>query len=117
MLAMKKILAAAERVPTLIFDEIDAGIGGAVAEALGEKLNHIGRTHQVLCITHLPQVACYAGQHLRVKKDRRGERTVTLVEALNADARIEEVSRMLGGRVITERTRAHARELLNKARA
>jgi DNA repair protein RecN (Recombination protein N) len=113
MLAMKKALAEAERVPTLIFDEIDAGIGGAVAQALGEKLAHIARGHQVLCITHLPQIARYAGTHFRVEKEIQGGRTVTRVQHLESNERVEEVSRMLGGKVITEQTRAHARELLS----
>jgi DNA repair protein RecN (Recombination protein N) len=115
MLALKKVLAEAEKVPTLVFDEIDAGIGGAVAEALGEKLSHIAQRYQVLCITHLPQLACYARGHFRVAKGRRGQRTITRVEPLEPEDRVEEISRMLGGKVITERTRAHARELLHRA--
>lgn len=115
MLALKRVLADAERVPTLILDEIDAGIGGAVAEALGEKLADIAKGHQVLCITHLPQIACYATSHFRVSKALEGERTIARVELLEEDGRLEEISRMLGGRVITEKTRAHARELLARA--
>ena len=116
MLALKKVLAEAERVPTLIFDEIDAGIGGAVAEALGEKLSHISGVHQVLCVTHLPQVACYARHHLKVHKEVRDGRTVAGVESLGDKDRVEELSRMLGGKTITERARAHARELLGRAK-
>lgn len=115
MLALKRVLADAERVPTLILDEIDAGIGGAVAEALGQKLADIAKGHQVLCITHLPQIACYATSHFRVSKALEGERTIARVELLEEDGRLEEISRMLGGRVITEKTRAHARELLARA--
>jgi DNA repair protein RecN (Recombination protein N) len=114
MLALKKVLAEAERIPTLIFDEIDAGIGGAVAQALGEKLHHISQTHQVLCVTHLPQIACFAKHHLRVIKHLDGRRTVTQVEPLGEAERLEEISRMLGGKVITDKTRAHARELLQR---
>jgi DNA repair protein RecN (Recombination protein N) len=115
MLALKRVLADAERVPTLVLDEIDAGIGGAVAEALGEKLAHIAKRHQVLCITHLPQIACYATTHFKVSKELKGGRTIARVELLDEGGRLEEISRMLGGRVITDKTRAHARELLGRA--
>lgn len=114
MLALKKVLAEAEQIPTLIFDEIDAGIGGAVSQALGEKLDHISTAHQVLCITHIPQIACFAKRHLKVSKSLRGKRTVTHVTSLGEEDKIEEISRMLGGKEITERTRAHARELLQR---
>ena len=114
MLALKKVLAEAEQIPTLIFDEIDAGIGGAVTQALGEKLGHIAKEHQVLCITHIPQIACFAKRHLKVSKSLRGKRTVTHVASLGEEDRLEEISRMLGGKEITERTRAHARELLQR---
>lgn len=115
MLAMKKVLAEAERVPTLILDEIDAGIGGAVAHALGEKLAFIGRSHQVLCVTHLPQVACFAQHHFQVSKYIKGDRTITSVSPLDREGRVEELSRMLGGKLISPKARAHARELLEKA--
>jgi DNA repair protein RecN (Recombination protein N) len=115
MLALKKVLAEADRVPTLILDEVDAGIGGAVAQALGEKLAHIARDHQVLCITHLAQIASYAQSHLKVRKVVRGGRSVVGVETLAGEGRVEEISRMLGGRTITQRTRAHARELLRRS--
>jgi len=113
---MKKVLADADRVPTLIFDEIDSGIGGGVARALGEKLAHIARSHQVLCVTHLPQVACFADHHLRVSKRVKGGRTVTVVEPLDMDERIEELSRMLGGKGTSSKAREHAKELLERAR-
>jgi DNA repair protein RecN (Recombination protein N) len=115
MLALKRSLADAGRIPTLIFDEIDAGIGGAVAEAVGEKLRLISRTHQVLCITHLPQIASLADNHLHVSKQQEAGRTITRVIPLSPDQRVEELSRMLGGRVITQRTRDHAKELLERA--
>jgi DNA repair protein RecN (Recombination protein N) len=112
MLALKKVLAEAGRVPTLIFDEIDSGIGGAVAHALGGKLALIATRHQVLCVTHLPQVACHAAHHLRVFKGVHRGRTVTDVAVLGQGDRVEEIARMLGGKVVTDRARAHARDLL-----
>ena len=112
MLALKKALAEAEQVPTLIFDEIDSGIGGAVAQSVGEKLGLLASGHQVLCITHLAQIACFADSHLKVQKADSDGRTTTNIRPLDNEERIEEVSRMLGGKVITETTREHARELL-----
>ena len=112
MLALKKALAEAEQVPTLIFDEIDSGIGGAVAHAVGEKLGLLASGHQVLCITHLAQIACFADSHLKVRKVDSEGRTTTTIRPLDPEDRIEEISRMLGGKVITETTREHARELL-----
>jgi DNA repair protein RecN (Recombination protein N) len=115
VLAIKKILAGHYRVGTLLFDEVDAGIGGAVAESVGEKLKEISRTHQVLCITHLPQIACFGTAHFSVRKSIQGGRTVTSVQLLDNDERLDEISRMLGGKNITENTRAHAQEMLKGA--
>jgi DNA repair protein RecN (Recombination protein N) len=115
VLAIKKILAGNYRVPTLLFDEVDAGIGGAVAEAVGVKLKEIAGSHQVLCITHLPQIACFGKYHYSVGKVERDGRTVTCVELLDDDARLDEISRMLGGKSITEKTKTHAREMLGNA--
>ena len=97
----------------LIFDEIDTGVGGAVAELIGRLLNELAESRQVLCITHLPQVACRADHHLRVCKHTRADHVSTEVRPLDGEQRIEEVARMLGGLRITERTRAHAREMLH----
>lgn len=116
VLALKSILASAYRVPTLLFDEVDAGIGGAVAGAVGEKLKSIAGTHQVLCITHLPQIACFADRHFSVSKEDRDGRTVTTVARLDGKGRVEEIARMLSGKSVTGKTRAHAREMLQHTR-
>ena len=115
VLALKKILAGNYRVPTLLFDEVDAGIGGAVAHAVGLKLQEIAGDHQVLCITHLPQIACFANQHFNVSKAARKGRTLTEVARLDEQERLQEIARMLGGRKITEATTAHARDMLEQA--
>ena len=115
VLAIKKILARNYRVATLLFDEVDAGIGGAVAEAVGEKRHEIAKTHQVLCITHLPQIACFGNAHFSVRKNVQAGRTVTTVNLLDSRERVEEITRMLGGKQVTEKTRAHAIEMLQSA--
>jgi DNA repair protein RecN (Recombination protein N) len=99
-------------VPTLIFDEVDVGIGGSVAEAVGRRLAKLGETRQVLVITHLPQVAARGSQHLRVAKQASGGFVSSNIELLDADARVEELARMLGGVKITDTTRQHAVEML-----
>jgi DNA repair protein RecN (Recombination protein N) len=99
-------------VPTLIFDEVDVGIGGGVAEIVGALLKDVGLRHQVLCITHLPQVAAQGHHHLRVAKEPVKGATLSRIETLDKKARVEEVARMLGGVEITEKTRAHAAEML-----
>jgi DNA repair protein RecN (Recombination protein N) len=112
-LAISVIAATATPVGTLIFDEVDAGIGGAVAEAVGRLLHELGRTRQVLCVTHLPQVAARADQHLLVAKQVLGAGApVSRIEALDRKSRVEEIARMLGGQTITETTRKHARQML-----
>jgi DNA repair protein RecN (Recombination protein N) len=115
VLALKKIIASSYKVPTLLFDEVDAGIGGAVAESVGIKLKEIAASHQVLCITHLPQIACFGSQHLSVQKCAKNGRTVTSVEQLDSEGRLGELSRMLGGVKISEATRKHAHEMLSGA--
>jgi len=114
MLAMKSILARADQIPTLIFDEVDAGIGGKTAKIVGEKLRHIARSHQVFCITHLPQIASYGDQHYRIAKSVQANQTTTNIQPLNFTERIEEIARMSGGQEITDTTRKHAEEMLTQ---
>ena len=115
VLALKKNLAGHYRVATLLFDEVDAGIGGAVAETVGAKLKEIAASHQVICITHLPHIACFADEHYSVSKRMRGGRSVTCVELLDDTARVDEIARMLGGKTLSAKTLAHAREMLGNA--
>lgn len=116
MLALKSLTAAAVPGKALVFDEVDAGIGGRVADVVGRTLRGLSGNGQVLCITHLPQVAAHGGTHFRIVKELRQARTVTRVERLHDDDRIEELARMLGGAHVTERARAAAREMLVAAR-
>ena len=111
-LAIQTALSHVAGVSTLIFDEVDVGIGGAVAESVGRRLAKLGETRQVLVITHLPQVAARGTQHLRVIKQGHGEQRAIQIEPLNTDARVEEIARMLGGHTITATTRKHAAEML-----
>lgn len=114
-LAIHVVAAHQRSVPCMIFDEVDTGVGGAVAEMVGRKLADLARSRQVLCITHLPQVAAYAHHHLHVRKETDGRTTSTRIQPLNAGARIDELARMLGGIEITSRTRAHAQEMIDRA--
>ncbi len=100
----------------MIFDEVDAGIGGAIAEVVGKKLKEVANGSQVLCVTHLPQIACYADTHYYVSKLVEGKRTITTVKKLEEQERIEEISRMLAGVKITDKTRDYAREMVESAR-
>ena len=111
-LAIQTALSGVAGVPTLIFDEVDVGIGGSVAEAVGRRLAKLGETRQVLVITHLPQVAARGAQHLRVSKQAHGGFVSSNIELLDDEARVEEVARMLGGLKITATTRQHAAEML-----
>ncbi len=111
-LAISVIASTATSTPTMIFDEVDSGIGGGVAEVVGRLLKRLGQDRQVLCVTHLPQVASQANQHFQVSKREIDGRTVSSIDALDAKTRIEEIARMLGGIEITATTRKHARELL-----
>jgi DNA repair protein RecN (Recombination protein N) len=111
-LAISVITSSATATPTLIFDEVDSGIGGGVAEVVGRLLKRLGHDRQVLCVTHLPQVASQANQHVQVSKHGMDGKTVSRIEPLDAKSRVEEIARMLGGLEITATTRKHARELL-----
>jgi DNA repair protein RecN (Recombination protein N) len=116
MLAIKAILAASDRIPTLIFDEVDVGIGGGMAEVVGQKLWMIGRQRQVLSITHLPQIAALADRHLSISKRVKGARTETAVLTLNGEERTREIARMLGGKGRSGTPLQHAQEILESAR-
>ena len=116
MLAMKRILAKVGGRQVLIFDEVDSGIGGAMAEVVGRKLKELSRQHQVICVTHLPQIASFAETHHSVRKEVKGGRTVTAVDQLGEEDVVEEIARMLGGMKVTEKTRAHAKEMMDHAR-
>ncbi len=114
MLALKTLLGSVDRIPVMVFDEIDTGIGGKIAEIVGKKLEHISSSHQVICITHLPQIASKGSTHFHVEKYTEGERTTTAIRQLSAQQRLEEVARMLGGETMTRTTVQHAREMLGK---
>jgi DNA repair protein RecN (Recombination protein N) len=115
-LALQVAALSATHLPCLVFDEVDAGVGGAVAEMVGRQLRSLASRGQVLCVTHLPQVASQADHQVRVSKQVAKKSTRTLLETLDEAARVEELARMLGGAAITERTREHAREMLAAAR-
>jgi DNA repair protein RecN (Recombination protein N) len=115
VLALKAILAVSGSLETLIFDEVDAGIGGGVAEVVGQKLSALATHHQVICITHLPQIAKFGRQHFKISKAVHQGRTRATIAPLDADARLEEMARMLGGIKITNKALDHAREMLQKA--
>jgi DNA repair protein RecN (Recombination protein N) len=116
MLAVKAVLARHDRIPLLVFDEIDANVGGEIANAVGDKLAQVGLTHQVIAITHLPQVAVCGGAHYAVAKRVQDGRTFTQIVQLDGDARTEEIARMLGGKDLTKVTLRHAEELLQNKR-
>jgi DNA repair protein RecN (Recombination protein N) len=115
MLALKTILARLDRVPTLVFDEVDAGIGGRVGLQVGETMRRVASHHQVFAISHLPQIAARAHHHILVRKGARGGVTTADVTVLEGTERVEEIARMLGGDPESEVSRAHARELLETA--
>lgn len=111
-LAIQMITVTADPIPCLIFDEVDAGVGGAVAETVGRYLRELGQYRQVLCVTHLPQVAAQANQQLKVAKTKTKTATSSQVNQLDDTARVDEIARMLGGQTITDATRLHAQEML-----
>ncbi len=114
MLALKTVLTAADRVPLLIFDEVDANIGGVVALTVGAELKKLGTQHQIICISHLPQIAAGGDRHFRVAKMVRGKRTVATMDCLDGEARIDELARMLGGEESSSVVRKHAAEMIDK---
>lgn len=115
MLALKAILAESDRIPTLVFDEVDIGIGGRIAESVGQKLKTIAHSHQVLCITHLHQVACWGDAQFIVRKRSARGRTVTRVERLDDEGRVREIARMIAGEKVDDLAVMHAREMLRRA--
>jgi DNA repair protein RecN (Recombination protein N) len=115
MLAVEVVFAAADPVPTMVFDEIDAGVGGRAAVEIGRRLAQLARTHQVIVVTHLPQVAAYADSHLAVRKADDGSVTSSGVTQLDGDERVRELSRMLAGLEDSELAQGHAQELLAAA--
>jgi DNA repair protein RecN (Recombination protein N) len=117
MLGLKGVLAEGDRVSVLVFDEIDANVGGRLGSIIGNKLRQLASRHQVLCITHLPQIASYADRHLTVRKETAKQQTRTTVRVMDGDERLAELSEMIGGQRVTDTTRAQAKELLEAARA
>ena len=116
MLALKGILTRGDRIPVLVFDEIDAGIGGEAGETVGRKLKSLSKAHQIICITHLPQIASYGGTHLKIEKQVKGQRTFVEVKDLQKDERPMEIARMLSGKC-TEVSIKHAKEMLEKVKS
>lgn len=115
MLALKTVLAEMDDVPLLVFDEVDANVGGEIGRIVGEKMADIAERHQVLCVTHLPQVAAQAANHLVVTKDQSGDRATVSIEPIHDErkVRVDELARMLGDRN-AKSARAHAEELLKR---
>lgn len=116
MLAFKSIIAFSDKMPTLIFDEIDTGISGRTAQIVGEKIQHISRNHQVICISHLPQIAAMADSHYSINKVVKDNKTKTIVSRLNHDDRIKELARLLGGVDLTDVTLKHAEEMIEMSK-
>ena len=112
MLGLKTALEAQDPVDLLLFDEVDSGIGGAVAQAVGERLRRLSRHRQIVCVTHLPMIAALASHHVRVTKRLSGERTIAEIRAVGGAERVDELARMLAGDRVTETTRRQAREML-----
>jgi DNA repair protein RecN (Recombination protein N) len=116
MLAFKCLLARRDMVETVIFDEVDTGIGGEAAESVARKIQELADHHQVICITHLPQIAARGTEHFRVEKRLYRGRTLTSVSPLSEEERVAELARMLAGDSVTRQTEAWARELLDKGK-
>lgn len=119
MLGLKSILAKSDRIPTMIFDEVDVGIGGEVADSVGKRLKSLSSNHQIICITHLQQIASQAQHHFKVFKETEKQRTVTKIKELNEKERVKEIARMISGEKISELTLKHAKEMIkdNKSNA
>jgi DNA repair protein RecN (Recombination protein N) len=113
-LSLKTVLSEADRIPTIIFDEVDTGIGGRIAEAVGTLLAKTSKKHQIICITHLPQISVFADNHILVTKEIKGKQTFAQVTRIDGATRKLEIARMLGGKEITEKTMEHAAEFLRK---
>ena len=113
MLAMKAVLAKSGTIPTMIFDEIDVGVGGRTAQTIGDKLEALAKDAQILCITHLPQIASRAATHFFIEKQVQDGRTTVSVAPLDSEGRIDEIARMLGGSRRSEAVVQHAREMLS----
>ena len=116
MLAFKSVTGDFDGVGTMIFDEIDSGISGATASIVGEKLLNMAGTHQIICITHLPQIAACADHHYLLEKYSEGDETFTTLREIKEEERVDEIARLVGGRTLTETTRENARELIKQAR-
>ena len=114
-MAIQSVVHQDSAVPTVIFDEVDSGVGGAVAETVGRMLKTVGRRAQVLCVTHLPQVAALGDSHWKVSKTQSKTASSTLLQKLNPKDCVDEIARMLAGEVVTEQAKAHARELINSS--
>jgi DNA repair protein RecN (Recombination protein N) len=114
-LALKVVLAEADATPVLIFDEIDIGVGGRSGDVIGKKLWSLGRQHQVICVTHLPQIAVFADAHYGVNKQAAGERTTSRMETLGGERRVQELAAMLGGAAAGETVLRNVRELVENA--
>lgn len=115
MLAIKSVVADVDEIPVLIFDEIDTGISGRTAQSVAEKMILISKNHQILCVTHLPQIASMADKHFKIQKIVIDDKTVTRVNDLKNEERIEEIARMLGGAIVTELTKVNAKEIIELA--
>ena len=116
MLAIKSVMAEIDHIPILIFDEIDSGISGRIASAVGKELKELGRYHQVLCITHLPQIAGRADQHYSIEKKEREDRIVTEVRNLSADERKKEIAHLISGEKVTEESILTAEKLIDEGK-
>ena len=116
MLAVKSVMADQEKVETLIFDEIDTGISGRTAQKVSEKMAVIGKCHQVLCITHLPQIAAMADTHFEIEKHQKGTETITEIHPLEGDDSVRELARLLGGAELTQAVFENAKEMKELAR-